>query len=196
MDIKAILTKQGVPSEFIDSTVEALKVEMTKEFVSKKQYERKRDEVDTLNSKIADLEIDLKKANTDEYKAKYEELEKEYNDFKTGIETEKINTAKSSTLREQLKAEGFNEKMIKLLEKNFDLETIEIEEDKIKGWEDMIKPIREEYADFIPKDTQTGNPPATPPTNVSGKTYTADMLKNMSAQEIAKNYDAIRQNLN
>ena len=196
MDIKAILTKQGVPSEFIDSTVEALKVEMTKEFVSKKQYERKRDEVDTLNSKIADLEIDLKKANTDEYKAKYEELEKEYNDFKTGIETEKINTAKSSTLREQLKAEGFNEKMIKLLEKNFDLETIEIEEDKIKGWDDMIKPIREEYADFIPKDTQTGNPPATPPTNVSGKTYTADMLKNMSAQEIAKNYDAIRQNLN
>ena len=196
MDIKAILTKQGVPSEFIDSTVEALKVEMTKEFVSKKQYERKRDEVDTLNSKIADLEIDLKKANTDEYKAKYEELEKEYNDFKTGIETEKINTAKSSTLREQLKAEGFNEKMIKLLEKNFDLESIEIEEDKIKGWDDMIKPIREEYADFIPKDTQTGNPPATPPTNVSGKTYTADMLKNMSAQEIAKNYDAIRQNLN
>ena len=163
MDIKAILTKQGVPSEFIDSTVEALKVEMTKEFVSKKQYERKRDEVDTLNSKIADLEIDLKKANTDEYKAKYEALEKEYNDFKTGIETEKINTAKSSTLREQLKAEGFNEKMIKLLEKNFDLESIEIEEDKIKGWEDMIKPIREEYADFIAVETQTGNPPANPP---------------------------------
>ncbi len=196
MDIKAILTKQGVPSEFIDSTVEALKVEMTKEFVSKKQYERKRDEVDTLNSKIADLEIDLKKANTDEYKAKYEELEKEYNDFKTGIETEKTNAVKSSTLREQLKAEGFNEKMIKLLEKNFDLESIEIEEDKIKGWEDMIKPIREEYADFIPKDTQQGNPPATPPANVSGKTYTTEMLKSMSAQEIAKNYDAIKQNLN
>ena len=60
----------------------------------------------------------------------------------------------------------------------------------------MIKPIREEYADFIPKETQTGNPPATPPANVSGKTYTTEMLKSMSPQEIAQNYDVIRQNLN
>ena len=60
----------------------------------------------------------------------------------------------------------------------------------------MIKPIKEEYADFIAVETQTGNPPATPPANVSGKTYTTEMLKSMSPQEIAKNYDAIRQNLN
>lgn len=196
MDIKAILTKQGVPSEFIDSTVEALKVEMTKEFVSKKQYERKRDEVDTLNSKIADLEIDLKKANTDEYKAKYEELEKEYNDFKTGIETEKTNAVKSSTVREQLKAEGFEESIIELLEGKIDINSIEIEENKIKGWEDMVKPMKEKYGKFILTETQQGNPPATPPANVSGKTYTTEMLKSMSAQEIAQNYDAIRQNLN
>lgn len=193
MDIKAILKRCGVEGELVDTIADTINAEIPKEFVSKAQYSKKVNLIDELNTTIADLEA---KTGTDEYKSKYEALEKEFNDFKTGIETEKINTAKSSTLREQLKAEGFNEKMIKLLEKNFDLETIEIEEDKIKGWEDMIKPIREEYADFIPKDTQTGNPPATPPTNVSGKTYTADMLKNMSAQEIAKNYDAIRQNLN
>lgn len=193
MDIKAILKSHGIEGELVDTIADTIKAEIPKEFVSKAQYSKKVNLIDELNTTIADLEA---KTGTDEYKSKYEALEKEFNDFKTGIETEKINTAKSSTLREQLKAEGFNEKMIKLLEKNFDLETIEIEEDKIKGWEDMIKPIREEYADFIPKDTQTGNPPATPPTNVSGKTYTADMLKNMSAQEIAKNYDAIRQNLN
>ena len=175
MDIKAILTKQGVPSEFIDSTVEALKVEMTKEFVSKKQYERKRDEVDTLNSKIADLEIDLKKANTDEYKAKYEELEKEYNDFKTGIETEKTNAVKSSTVREQLKAEGFEESIIELLEGKIDINSIEIVENKIKGWEDMVKPMKEKYGKFILTETQTGNPPATPPAidNPQGTTSNA-----------------------
>ena len=193
MDIKAILKRCGVEGELVDTIADTINAEIPKEFVSKAQYSKKVNLIDELNTTIADLEA---KTGTDEYKSKYEALEKEFNDFKTGIETEKINTAKSSTLREQLKAEGFNEKMIKLLEKNFDLESIEIEEDKIKGWDDMIKPIREEYADFIPKDTQTGNPPATPPTNVSGKTYTADMLKNMSAQEIAKNYDAIRQNLN
>lgn len=193
MDIKAILKRCGVEGELVDTIADTINAEIPKEFVSKAQYSKKVNLIDELNTTIADLEA---KTGTDEYKSKYEALEKEYNDFKTGIETEKINTAKSSTLREQLKAEGFNEKMIKLLEKNFDLETIEIEEDKIKGWEDMIKPIREEYADFIPKETQTGNPPATPPANVSGKTYTTEMLKSMSAQEIAQNYDAIRQNLN
>ena len=193
MDIKAILKRCGVEGELVDTIADTINAEIPKEFVSKAQYSKKVNLIDELNTTIADLEA---KTGTDEYKSKYEALEKEYNDFKTGIETEKINTAKSSTLREQLKAEGFNEKMIKLLEKNFDLESIEIEEDKIKGWEDMIKPIREEYADFIPKETQTGNPPATPPANVSGKTYTTEMLKSMSAQEIAQNYDAIRQNLN
>lgn len=172
MDIKAILKSHGIEGELVDTIADTIKAEIPKEFVSKAQYSKKVNLIDELNTTIADLEA---KTGTDEYKSKYEALEKEYNDFKTGIETEKINTAKSSTLREQLKAEGFNEKMIKLLEKNFDLETIEIEEDKIKGWEDMIKPIKEEYADFIAVETQTGNPPATPPAinNPQGTTSNA-----------------------
>lgn len=193
MDIKAILKRCGVEGELVDTIADTINAEIPKEFVSKAQYSKKVNLIDELNNNIADLEA---KGNTDEYKTKYEALEIEYNNFKTGIETEKTNATKSSTLREQLKAEGFNEKMIKLLEKNFDLESIEIEEDKIKGWDNMVKPIKEEYADFIPVETQTGNPPATPPANVSGKTYTTEMLKSMSAQEIAQNYDAIQQSLN
>ena len=193
MDIKAILKSHGIEEEVASTIAEKLNAEIPKEFVSKKQYQKKVSAIDELNETIADLEA---KATSNGAQEELDKLKQEFETYKNNIETEKTNATKSSTLREQLKAEGFNEKMIKLLEKNFDLETIEIEEDKIKGWEDMIKPIREEYADFIPKETQTGNPPATPPTNVSGKTYTTEMLKSMSPQEIAKNYDVIRQNLN
>lgn len=193
MDIKAILKSHGIEEEVASTIAEKLNAEIPKEFVSKKQYQKKVSAIDELNETIADLEA---KATSNGAQEELDKLKQEFETYKNNIETEKTNATKSSTLREQLKAEGFNEKMIKLLEKNFDLETIEIEENKIKGWDDMIKPIREEYADFIPKETQTGNPPATPPANVSGKTYTTEMLKSMSAQEIAKNYDAIRQNLN
>ena len=193
MDIKAILKSHGIEEEVASTIAEKLNAEIPKEFVSKKQYQKKVSAIDELNETIADLEA---KATSNGAQEELDKLKQEFETYKNNIETEKTNATKSSTLREQLKAEGFNEKMIKLLEKNFDLESIEIEEDKIKGWDDMIKPIREEYADFIPKETQTGNPPATPPANVSGKTYTTEMLKSMSAQEIAKNYDAIRQNLN
>ena len=192
MDIKAILKANGIEEEVANTIAEKLNTEIPKEFVSKKQYQKKISTIDELNETIADLEA---KATSNGAQEELDKLKQEFETYKNNIETEKTNATKSSTLREQLKAEGFNEKMIKLLEKNFDLENIEIEEDKIKGWEDMIKPIKEEYSDFIPKETQTGNPPATPPTNVSGKTYTADMLKGMSAQDIAQNYDAIKQSL-
>ena len=192
MDIKAILKANGIEEEVANTIADKINAEIPKEFVSKKQYQKKVSTIDELNETIADLEA---KTNSNGAQEELEKLKQEFEAYKTNIETEKTNATKSSALREQLKAEGFNEKMIKLLEKNFDLENIEIEEDKIKGWEDMIKPIKEEYADFIPKETQTGNPPATPPTNVSGKTYTADMLKGMSAQDIAQNYDAIKQSL-
>lgn len=193
MDIKAILKSHGIEEEVASTIAEKLNAEIPKEFVSKKQYQKKVSAIDELNETIADLEA---KATSNGAQEELDKLKQEFETYKNNIETEKTNATKSSTLREQLKAEGFNEKMIKLLEKNFDLESIEIEEDKIKGWDDMIKPIREEYADFIPVETQTGNPPATPPVNVSGKTYTTEMLKSMSPQEIAQNYDVIRQNLN
>lgn len=193
MDIKAILKSHGIEEEVASTIAEKLNAEIPKEFVSKKQYQKKVSAIDELNETIADLEA---KATSNGAQEELDKLKQEFETYKNNIETEKTNATKSSTLREQLKAEGFNEKMIKLLEKNFDLESIEIEEDKIKGWDDMIKPIKEEYADFIPVETQTGNPPATPPTNVSGKTYTTEILKSMSPQEIAQNYDVIRQNLN
>lgn len=193
MDIKAILKRCGVEGELVDTIADTINAEIPKEFVSKAQYSKKVNLIDELNTTIADLEA---KTGTDEYKSKYEALEKEFNDFKTGIETEKTNAVKSSTVREQLKAEGFEESIIELLEGKIDINSIEIEENKIKGWEDMVKPMKEKYGKFILTETQQGNPPATPPANVSGKTYTTEMLKSMSAQEIAQNYDAIRQNLN
>ena len=172
MDIKAILIKNGISGEVVDTIAETIKAEIPKEFVSKVQYSKKVNLIDELNTTIADLEA---KTGTDEYKAKYETLEKEFNDYKTSIETEKTNASKSSTLREHLKAEGFEESIIELLEGKIDINSIEIEENKIKGWEDMVKPMKEKYGKFILTETQQGNPPANPPVinNPQGTTSNA-----------------------
>lgn len=193
MDIKAILKSHGIEEEVASTIAEKLNAEIPKEFVSKKQYQKKVSAIDELNETIADLEA---KATSNGAQEELDKLKQEFETYKNNIETEKTNAVKSSTVREQLKAEGFEESIIELLEGKIDINSIEIEENKIKGWEDMVKPMKEKYGKFILTETQTGNPPATPPANVSGKTYTTEMLKSMSAQEIAKNYDAIRQNLN
>ena len=160
MDLKAILKKYGVEGEAVDNIADAINQEIPKNFVSKNQYSKKVNLIDELNNTIADLEA---KTKTDEYKVKYEDLETEFNNYKLEIENQKTREVKGTTLINALKGEGFNEKIINLLSKNFDFDKIEIEEGKIKGWEDMVKPYKEEYADFIGIETQTGNPPANPP---------------------------------
>ena len=193
MDLKAILKANGIEGEAVNIIADAIKSEIPKEFVSKAQYSKKVNLIDELNVTIADLEA---KAGADEYKAKYEQAIEEFNNYKLDIENQKIREFKGTTLLNALKSEGFNEKIINLLSKNFDFDKIEIEEGKIKGWEDMVKHYREEYADFIGIETQTGNPPANPPTTGGqGKTYTLETLKGMTAEQIKQNYEAIRKDL-
>ena len=195
MDIKKILLGNGISEDLATNCADALKREIPKEFVSKTQYKKKSELVDELNGKIADLEIQATKGNTDEYKTKYAELEKEYNDYKTGIETKETNRLKTNKITEMLKKEGANEGVLNLLTKAFDLSTVEIENDNIKDWENVLKPVKEQYSGCFATTTTTGNPPATPPQGNITK-FTLDNINNMSASEIAKNYDKIRRDLN
>ncbi len=159
MDLKKILLDNGVSSELVDTIADTIKAEIPKEFVSKAQYSKKVTLIDELNNSIADLEA---KNGKDDYKQKYEALNTEFENFKAGIETEKVNTTKKNVIIEGLKNEGFNDKIVNLLLKEFDLDKVEIEEDKVKGWEDTIKPFKETYADFIQVEQTEGTPPATP----------------------------------
>lgn len=169
--IQEILKRFGVDDTNIDSITESIEKEYVGEsFVSKKQYQKRIKEVDDLQEKVNDLEAKGKNGNTDEYKSKFETLEKEYNDYKSGIETEKINNGKLGKLKEQLKAEGLNEKLVNLMLKEFDLSKVELEEDKIKGWEELSKPVKENYAEFFKvEEIQQGTPPVTPPHGELGK---------------------------
>lgn len=192
LDIKTILEKNGITGEVVDTIADTIKQEIPKEFVSKTQYAKKVNLIDELNTTIADLEA---KEGTDGYKEKYDTLVQEFDTYKGNIETEKINNVKSSTLREQLKTEGFNEKLVKLLEKNFDLKQIEVEEEKIKGWDELIKPFKEEYKDFISVKMEEGQKAPTPPAAGQGKTYTLDTIKGMTSEEIKRNYADIQRDL-
>lgn len=165
MDIKSILKNNGVSSELVDTIADTIKAEIHQDFVSKVQYSKKVNYIDELNTKIADLEA---KANTDEYKTKYETLENEYNNYKVEIEKEKVNNNKTNILKTQLKSEGVNDKLINLLLKEFDLEKIELENENVKNWENIIKPVKENYGDLFSKTKTEGNPAINPPNKENG----------------------------
>ena len=180
MDIKQILIDNGIDAEIAEKASKSIKSDIGKEFVSKEQYNKKagsiselEEEVKTLKTEKTDLEAESLKAS--KYKTDYDNTVTELNNYKKEIETKESNATKSSKLIESLKSEGFNEKIIKLLTKEFDLDKIEIEEDKIKGWEELSKGVKESYKDFITVTGAEGNPPANPPTG-GGKAETAMSL--------------------
>ena len=197
LDIKAILKANGIEGEAVSTIADAIKLEIPKDFVAKTQYNKKIAAIEDLNVTIADLQAKAEIQNTDEYKTKYEALETEFNDFKQNIETEKVNSTKTDLLRKKLQTEGVNEKVIKLLEKEFDLNTLEVENDDIKDWDNLINPVKENYSDFF-KVTETiqGNPPNTPPPTlpVVGM-LTREQINNMSASEINANWETVSKSL-
>lgn len=167
-DIKKILRDAGVESGLVDTLADTIKAEIPKEFVSKTQYSKKVNQIDELNGTIADLEAKVSNPTTDEFKGKYETLEKEFNDFKNNIELEKTTNIKTSLLEKKLKGEGVNDKLVKLLMKEFDLNNLEVENDDFKGWADIVQPVRENYSDFFSKVEESGATPIMPPTLGSG----------------------------
>lgn len=191
MDIKTILKNYGI-EENLDSIESAIKGQLHEEFIPKKQYNKKINALDKLQEELDDIKA---KGETNEYKSKFEELEKEYKDYKTSVETEKVNTGKRNALVGALKQTGFNDKIVKLLEKNFDLSKIELEGENIKGWDELVKPYKEEYSDFIAKDTTNGTTSSNPPKKIEGVMFTKEQIQNMTTTEINKNWDNISKSL-
>lgn len=180
MDIKQTLIDNGIDAEIAEKASKSIKSDIGKEFVAKDQYAKKISAIGDLQVKYDALEAEYgtmegKAKDATKYKNDYDNLVTEHNNYKQEVETKESNSTKTSKLIESLKSEGFNEKIIPLLTKEFDVSKIEIEEDKIKGWEEMSKGVKESYKDFITVTGAEGNPPATPPTG-GGKAETAMTL--------------------
>lgn len=171
MNLLEILESCGIDSEVAKKAESQIKTAQAKEFIPKEQYNKKISDINTLKGEFESYkeEVSTKDAelsNLKKYKNDYEKTLTEFNNYKKDIETKETNTSKLAKIKEGLKNEGFNEKVIGLLTKEFKLDSIEIEEDKIKGWEDLTKPLKEEYKDFITKVEVGGAKPSRPPAGI------------------------------
>lgn len=184
IDIKKILADNGITGDVVNTIADTIKAEIPKEFVSKIQYSKKVNLIDELNNNIADLEAKAGAGEgSNEFKEKFEALNTEFEQYKANIVTEQTNGQKKSLIIDSLKKEGFNEKIINLLVKDFDLEKIEVEEDKIKGWEETITSFKETYKDFIQVEETQGRIPGNPINNVGGAGQQATSLREALAQQ-------------
>lgn len=190
---RKMLKAMGIEEEKIDQIIEA-----HSETVDSLKADRDNYKEDAEKLKDVQKELDDLKAKGDDcWKEKHDRLKDEFDKYKTDVQAKETKAAKEAAYRAILKDANLSEKGIEKAVKYADWDKIELGEDgKLKGANDHIKAVRDEWAEYVTTTTTTGAKTSTPPANNHAKNYTTAEIKNMSASEINANWDSIKASLN
>ena len=164
---RKLLKGMGLTDEQVDTIIEAHTdtVDGLKADVSKYKTDAE---------KLSDVqkELDELKAKGDDgWKEKYDNLKGEFDKYKTDVQEKETHNKKVEAYKAILKDANLSEKGIEKAVKYAEWDKIELGEDgKLKGANDHIKAVREEWAEYVTTTTTTGAKTSTPPTNNGGKT--------------------------
>ena len=164
---RKLLKGMGLTDEQVDTIIEAHTdtVDGLKADVSKYKTDAE---------KLSDVqkELDELKAKGDDgWKEKYDNLKGEFDKYKTDVQEKETHNKKVEAYKAILKDANLSEKGIEKAVKYAEWDKIELGEDgKLKGANDHIKAVREEWAEYVTTTTTTGAKTSTPPANNGGKT--------------------------
>ena len=190
---RKMLKAMGIEEEKIDQIIEA-----HSETVDSLKADRDSYKEDAEKLKDVQKELDdLKAKGDDGWKEKHDRLKEEFDQYKNDVQAKETKAAKEAAYRAILKDANLSEKGIEKAVKYADWDKIELGEDgKLKGANDHIKAVRDEWAEYVTTTTTTGAKTSTPPANNPAKNYTTADIKNMSTAEINANWDSIKASLN
>ena len=164
---RKLLKGMGLTDEQVDTIIEAHTdtVDGLKADVSKYKTDAE---------KLSDVqkELDELKAKGDDgWKEKYDNLKGEFDKYKTDVQEKETHNKKVEAYKAILKDANLSEKGIEKAVKYADWDKIELDaEGKLKGANDHIKAVRDEWAEYVTTTTTTGAKTSTPPVNNGGKT--------------------------
>ena len=183
---RKFLKSLGLDEDKVDSIIEA-------HTESTDALKKQRDEA---SDKIAELESITKER--DSLKAQLEKagdaakVQAEFDAYKDSVAKEKANAGKKSAVIAALKNAGVaRDEFVDLLIGKIDLEQVEMDGETAKNADALIEPLKSSYSGCFGKTETVGTPPVAPPSG-GGKTFTREQLKNMSADEINANWDAVQ----
>lgn len=161
---RKMLKAMGIEEEKIDQIIEA-HTETTD------ALKGERDAAKAEADKVPDLQQKLQEAaesaGGDEYKTKYDQEHENFEAYKAQVEADKAAAEKTSLYRALLLESGVDEKRVDAVLKVTDLESVEVEDGKIKGAEELAEGIKSEWSAFITAEGSKGadvaNPPQTDP---------------------------------
>lgn len=164
---RKMLKAMGIEEEKIDQIIEA-----HSETVDSLKADRDSYKEDAEKLKDVQKELDdLKAKGDDGWKEKHDRLKEEFDQYKNDVQEKETKAAKEAAYRAILKDANLSEKGIEKAIKYAEWDKIELDENgKLKGANDHIKAVRDEWAEYVTTTTTTGAKTSNPPANNGGKT--------------------------
>lgn len=166
---RKMLKAMGIEDEKIDQIIEA----HTETVDGLKAYKADAE-------RLADVEKELEalKAKGDGgYKEKYDKLKVDFDNYKAELENAKKLEAKKTAYRELVKDAGLSEKGIEKALKYADWDKIDIDSDgKVKDAKDHLKELKDEWAEYVVKESESGADVTNPPENNGGAKMTKEEI--------------------
>lgn len=173
---RKFLSALGIEADKVDEIISA-----HTEVTDALKADRDKYKADAEKLPAVQKELDeLKTAQTgeDPYQKKYEELQKEFNDYKAEIESRDTTAKKEQAFRAILKEIGVSDKVIDNVIKVSDVSKIEFDDKgEVKGADDLKKSLSTEWAGFISTKKEEGANSANPPANDGKSTMTKEQIR-------------------
>ena len=160
-----MLKAMGIEEEKIDQIIEEHAETVTALKQQRDQYKVDAEKLPGVQKELADLKEAAEKDGENPYKAKYEDLQQPFDDYKADVTAKETKAKKTAAYRKLLKDAKVSEKRLDSILKLSPVDEIELDDKgEIKDAETVKKKIEEEWSDFIVTEETHGagvqNPPA------------------------------------
>lgn len=186
---RKMLKGMSLTDEQIDTIIEA-----HTDVVDALKEERDRYKADAEKLPAVEKELNELKASGGDFETKYNDLKKQFDDYKSEQSAAAEKAAKETAYKGMLKEAGVSEKRIASIMRVTNLADIQLDkEGKLKDKEKLVENVKAEWADFIDTKSEKGADTPTPPENKGGKLTKEDILKIKDTterqQKIAENHE-------
>lgn len=163
---RSMLKGMGLTDEQVDAIIEEHASAKDNLKVKIKSLEEQLKDSEEIRNKYNDLADDVKKNN---WKDKFDNLSKEFKEYKEEIENSRIQETKKEAYKNLLIKNGISEKQLSAILEVTKYDDIEIDEKgDLKDSKELEEEIKDKWGGFIVKTHVEGLNTENPPTNLGG----------------------------
>lgn len=167
---RKMLKAMGIEDEKIDQIIEEHAETVNALKQQRDQYKVDAEKLPGVQKELDDMKEAAEKDGENPYKAKYEETQKQFDDYKAEVNAKETKAKKTAAYRKLLKDAKVSEKRLDSILKLSPVDDIELDDNgEIKDAADVKKKIEEEWSDFIVTEETHGADSNNPPGGSGGR---------------------------